>query len=125
MPATEKNIVLERGTDYEAVGYLDDDGVGEDIQNDTFKGACKHEYDDVDGDVIADFTYVIFEDTNDLDSNSDPRWKYRRTMAKEVIDAIDAGIEYGVWDQFRILSDGTYTRQLYGVVEIRPRVTPP
>lgn len=117
MAADIKHIVLEKGSDYEAVGELSDDDGNIDISGDTFEAAVKENIDDADGDVKATFTFTIFQDAED-----DNKWKYRRTMTDTTIDALT--IKNGVWDQFRILPDLTRAKMLTGNITVTKKVTP-
>jgi hypothetical protein len=119
--APEKNLVLNGGEDYSAVGeFRDDNGNNIDISGDTLKAEVRQTKD---GALIATFSFTIFQDAGDIDPNTDQgKWKYERTMAQSVINGI--AITEGFWDQFRT-SGGLTSKNLQGKVTITDNVTDP
>jgi len=117
--AAESNEVLEKGADYEVVEWIVDDYDNPvDISGDTFRAQIR-EYAGAAGSPIASFTFEIFLDNNE----PTPFYKYRRTMAQALINALT--IKEAVWDQFQELSDGTVTKNMRGKVKIVGNVTDP
>ena len=112
-----RNIALNKGEDYNVTGDLTDTktGANVDISGDTFRAEVR-EYAGA-ATVLATFTFTIFQDTDDGD-----KWKYTRTMAQSIINALDK--KSAVWDQFRT-TGGDTSKMLTGKVEINTNVTSP
>ena len=115
--AIEDNISLPKGADYiETEWITDDNDIPVDISGDTFRAEIR-EY--ADGPLLASFTFEIFLDNTE----PTPFYKYRRTMAQSVVNALD--VTQAKWDQFRELADGSSQRIFYGDVSIPGNITNP
>ena len=111
--AAESNEVLEKGEDYEVVEwFLDDLGAPVDISGDIFRAEIR-EF--VGGPLLASFVFEIF-----LDGTT---YKYRRTMAQSVINALT--VTEAVWDQFQEFADGKVAKNLSGKITVIGNVTDP
>lgn len=117
MAAETDPIELEKGTDYEAVLEFSDDDGNIDISSDTFESSVKEDINDPDVDVVASFVFVTFQDVDD-----DNNWKVRMTMTDTVINGLT--IKSGVYDVFRIFSDGFRAKPLEGSITVSKKVTP-
>ena len=113
-----KNIALNKGEDYNVTGDFTDTktGANVDISGDTFKAEVR-EYAGAPDPPLATFTFTIFQDTDDGD-----KWKYSRTMAQSIINALTN--KSAVWDQFRT-TGGKTSKILIGKVEINTNTTSP
>ena len=111
------DIVLKKNADFEAVlEFWDDDG-NIDISSDTFEADIKENINDSDDDVKGSFTFVNFQDTEDED-----KWKVRMVMADTAINPLT--IKSGVYDMFRIFSDGFRANPFEGSITVKKNITP-
>jgi hypothetical protein len=111
------DIVLKKNADFEAVfEFWDDDG-NIDISTDTFEAKVKENINDSDDDVKATFAFTIFQDSDD-----DDKWKVKMAMADTVINQLT--IKSGVYDMFRIFSDGFRANPFEGSITVKKNVTP-
>lgn len=119
MSAIIENIILQKGEDYEVVGEVQDDFDNPlDISGATFRAQVR-DFCGVGSTLLASFTFTIF-----LDTSVTPNvYKYRRTMAQTIINAITQ--ESGVWDQFMESSTGESLKMFEGKVKIKCNVTDP
>jgi hypothetical protein len=109
----EENIELPQGADYEEVEWITDDNDNPiDISGDTFRAEVRIAPGEP---LLASFTFEIFLD--------DGIYKYRRTMAQSVINALDE--TEAEWDQFREHADGFSEKIFFGKVKIPANITSP
>ena len=115
MAAVELNITLQKGEDYEVVGWIDDDfGNNLDISGDTFRAQVKTACGET---ALASFVFAVFFDS------ADSRWKYRRTMAQSVINALT--VNEAIWDQFQESPATKSNKMFKGKITVDCNVTEP
>lgn len=117
MAAVEQEITLQKGEDYEVVGWVTDDfDNAVDISGDTFRAEVR-DFCGAGSTVLASFTFPIFLDP------ADSIYKYIRTMPQATINEITQNS--AVWDQFWESSAGKSTKMFTGNVKIKCNVTDP